>query len=132
MGGIKRRDVLGLLGGAATWPVVARAQQSTMPVIGFLHTQSPDVAADSLRGFRGGLKETGFVEGETVTIEYRCGANVGDLYGLMGTYVGRILKGEKPANLPAEQPSKFELVINLKTAKSASKYRINCLRSPTR
>ena len=55
-------------GGA--WPIAARAQQPAMPVIGFLETRSPDTISDRLRRFRQGLKDTGYVEGENVTIVY--------------------------------------------------------------
>jgi ABC-type uncharacterized transport system substrate-binding protein len=196
---MRRRAFISLLGGAAAWPLAARAQQAAMPVIGFLNTRSPQDAAHLATAFRRGLSEHGFVDGQNVTIDFRwadgeydrlpalaaelvrrsvkvlaatggdpaalaakaatstipivfstsdpvklglggrawafgdlpisriCAMDGGlmsygidnvDAYRQVGVYAGRILKDAKPADLPVLQPTKFEFVINLKTAKA--------------
>jgi len=69
---MKRREFIAVLGGAAVaWPVSAHAQQPAMPVIGVLDARSPGTTENPLRAFREGLKDTGYIVGENVALEYR-------------------------------------------------------------
>jgi putative tryptophan/tyrosine transport system substrate-binding protein len=69
---MRRRDfVKGIVGSTVSWPLSTRAQQPAMPMIGFLGSDTPDLYADRLRGFREGLKEAGYIESKNVVIEYR-------------------------------------------------------------
>ena len=93
---MRRREFIALLGGAVAWPLAARAEQTAMPVVGFLNPTSPDTFADRLNGFRRGLKEAGFAEGETVAIVYRWAEHLNDRLPELATELAR-----RPVNVIA-------------------------------
>jgi putative ABC transport system substrate-binding protein len=68
---VRRREVITVIGGAAAWPFAARAQQPTMPVIGFLNSGAAEALQSLVAAFRQGLSESGYVEGQNLGIEYR-------------------------------------------------------------
>jgi len=130
---MKRRSFIGLAGGVAAWPLVARAQRPSVPVVGFLGATSPEGYATFVKGFQQGLKEAGFVDGDNVTIVYRWAEGQYDrLPGLAADLVSQrvsviVATGGLPASLAAKQatetipivfllgsdPEKFGLVSSL-------------------
>jgi putative ABC transport system substrate-binding protein len=104
---MRRREFITLLGGtAAAWPIAARAQQPSMPVVGFLHSQLADTYGDRLRPFHQGLKDTGYVEGQNVTVEYHSADGQPDrLRALVADLVRRpvaVIAGNTAATLAAK------------------------------
>ena len=130
---MRRREFIVAFGGAAAWPLVSHAQQSAIPVVGFLDSRSTETVGNRLRGFRQGLGEDGYAEGRNVAIEYRWAENQLDrLPELAGDLVRRrvnviVASGGQPVNfaaqaatttipvlfLSAQDPVKVGLVTNL-------------------
>jgi ABC-type uncharacterized transport system substrate-binding protein len=124
MSGIKRREFITLLGGAAAWPLAAPAQQAAKPVVGVITGFSADAAPRRAVQFatltaRDRIPAT-FANPDNVAagglMSY--GTDVADTFRQVGVYTGSILKGTKAADLPVLQSTKFEFAINLQTARA--------------
>src|SRR5262249_4552523 len=106
---VGRRELIAGLGSAMAWPLAARAQQAAMPVIGVLSAEWPDLFTDRLRAFHDGLRETGYVEGRNLAVEYRWAEGRNDrLPALAAELVHRqvsviVTAGSTPATLAARE-----------------------------
>jgi putative ABC transport system substrate-binding protein len=106
---IRRREFIAGLGSAAAWPVLARAQQAKMPVIGYLSSQSADLDYKNVTvPFLGGLKDTGYVEGQNVAVEYRWAENQFDRLPMLAAdlvrrHVAVIVSASTPAAVAAKE-----------------------------
>jgi len=104
---MRRREFITLLSGAAaTWPLVARAQQPKMPVVGFLNGGTPDGYAPYVTGFLHGLNETGYVEGKNVTMDYQWAKGQYDHLQVMAADLVRRKVAVIAANTPAAPVAK--------------------------
>jgi putative tryptophan/tyrosine transport system substrate-binding protein len=103
---LKRRDIITLLGGAAAWPLAARAQQTRRPIVGFLNSASADKYAYLAAAFRQGLNDLDFIEGQNITIEYRWAAGQYDRLSDMALDLVRREAAVIAANTPAVMPAK--------------------------
>src|SRR6516162_6393331 len=103
---MRRREFIAGLGSAVAWPLVAQAQQPAMPVIGFLNGGLPDGYATNVAAFRQGLKETGYVEGQNVVIEFRWAEGQYDRVPAMAAELVRrqvtVIVANSPGNLAAK------------------------------
>jgi putative ABC transport system substrate-binding protein len=104
---MRRREFIAGLGGVAVWPLVARAQQPTLPVIGFLNGGSPGGYASRVAAFRQGLKETGYVEGQNVAIDFRWADAQYDLVPAMAAELDLEIwwQRQRPRRFPLSSPS---------------------------
>jgi len=105
---MRRREFIGIAGGAVAWPLAARAQQPTIPIVGFVSGRSADTSVREVAGFLKGFNETGYVEGQNATIEYHWLEGQYDrLPSLMADFVRRrvaviVTLGSGPAALAAK------------------------------
>ena len=115
---MRRREFITLVGGAAAaWPIRARAQQAAIPVVGFLRSTTAASAAHLVTAFRQGLSETGFVDGQSVAIDYRWADNQNDrLPGLVAEMIRRRVAVIAAGGIAATKAAKEALINRPKVA----------------